>query len=774
MRSKILAGTIIFGLLAVIALGIVAASPNSQATTPTPTATPTPSEEAYNLLIAAIGEALPPAKDILYVRLTDLLIEKVIAPNSSQTPTQIKTGILAGLDNPTVTETLIATLKVADPDAVIANSFADFFIGFIADSTGETAAEVRARLSTPATPTPTPTPTGSATATPSPTPTPTGSPTATPPPTPTPVSTGAMLDIWEWGKTLSGNQNMVITWDATTLVRRASKMGDDGGDYEGALVPPPHTSDTTHSTYNPAINDSTDSINAFTNTTPTNDQKLAEYIYRARLYFDTGQYAEAAADFKSAIALNPTSDTSPDDNQLRNLMGIAYAFGESYAEAEAEFTSVLESKASTATRGAAGNNRSVVKALQGKYGSALTDYKNAIDILKIDMGTGEAISYNNRGSTLIKWDRPDSGRNCDSDTNTTESDLDCAIADFVSAIGVNNVGQTQKARFENNLGLAHRARVKTDTSHNCDSNTTTTESALDCAIIYFGAAIESADDNTAEEARFQNNLGLAHKARDNDFDGTNDNCSNAGVAEDSDLDCAIAYFTLAYTYAGDEPDHATFLNNRGIAHIAREETNGGRNCDNDANTTDRDLDCAIADFTKAITTYGGSNDPDIYNNRGLAYRARKNEADPANNIKSDTDLAILDFTSAIGLRADADFYYNRGLAYRAKNDTGRAINDFTNAIKRNPANSDFYTERGNAYTANGQDTKAGQDLVFATKIKSSSVRCSDFQDFDTTYGTSFGSDRAAANAFYQAAMKEGYSQSGLNALKTGSAVCPSL
>ena len=164
----------------------------------------------------------------------------------------------------------------------------------------------------------------------------------------------------------------------------------------------------------------------------------------------------------------------------------------------------------------------------------------------------------------------------------------------------------------------------------------------------------------------------------------------------------------------------------------------------------------------------------IYNNRGLAYMERKSPAGTNNIPRSDYHLAINDFTSAIGLRADGGFYYNRGLAYRARKgtgDTGRAINDFTNAIKRNPANSDFYTQRGEAYTANNQSAKAGQDLVFATKIKASSVRCSDFQDFDTAYGTSFGSDRAAANAFYQAAMKAGQD---VSALKTGDAVCPSL
>ena len=762
MRSKILAGTIIFGLLAVIALGIVAASPNSQAATPTPTATPTPSEEAYNLLIAAIGEALPPAKDILYVRLTDLLIEKVIAPNSSQTPTQIKTGILAGLDNPTVTETLIATLKVADPDALIANSFADFFIGFIADSTGETAAQVRARLSTPATPTPTPTPTGSATATPSPTPTPTGSPTATPSPTPTPVPPTAYLDIWNWGDSLDGLESMVITWDANTLVRRAPKKSTDSGDTT-TLTPPSYTSNATvHTTYGPAIKDSTDRIKAFTTTT-TDNHKLAEYVFRARLYFDIGEYAKAEADFTKAIALEPDNAEDPDDNDLLNLRGIARAFARDYAKADDDFDSVLESDAEKPIRAAAANNRGVVKALQAKHTAAFTDYQKAIDLLETT-DPSAAIPYNNMGSTHWARGNPDDPAT----TTTDESDLTKAITGFTTAIGKATGSSVEEARIQNNRGLAY---VERGGDADCNTSTEGTQIDIDCAITDFGNAATSATDDTPEEARFQNNRGLAHQTRGND-DSIN-RCTDVTGINNSDLDCAIAYFGDAFTNAGDDPDHATFLNNRGLAYMERDTPDNPATTDTD----ESDLTKAIADFTEAIDSYGGNNDPYIYNNRGLAYRARNNDAGPSNNPKSDVDLAIADFTSAIGLRADAGFYYNRGLAYRAKSgtgDTGRAINDFTNAVKRNPANSDFYTQRGNAYTANGQDTKAGQDLVFATKIKSSSVRCSDFQDFDATYGTSFGSDRAAANAFYQSAMKAGYSQSGLNALKTGRAVCPSL
>ena len=773
MRSKILAGTIIFGLLAVIALGIVAASPNSQAATPTPTvtptptATPTPSEKAYQLTVDAIKELarLNSTSDgLIFSAVTDVVIE-IMAGTRNQTPQELKAQILSGLSNPTASDTLKQTLRVTDPNATLVTALLNnIVINIIADKTGETAAEARARLSTPATPTPTPTPTGSATATPSPTPTPTGSPTATPSPTPTPVPAKGYLDIWNWGNSLDGLETMVITWDANTLVRRAPKKTTDPGDTTTTLDPTGHASDATvHTTYGPAISDSTDRIKAFTNATAA-DTKLAEYVYRARLYFDTGQYAKAEADFTDAIALKPTSPL--DVNKLRNLRGIARAFNKDYAKSDADFDSVLESRASVDIRGAAANNRGVVKALQAKYTAAFTDYQRAIDLF--DSESPKAIPYNNMGST--HWARGDTDDPATADTDES-GDLTQAITGFTTAIGKADDSSVEEARIQNNRGLAYVERGKTDSGRaDCvgDENSST-DRDIDCAIADFGSASGTSDLPDPEEARFLNNKGLAYMERRGDAD-----CNDTADGTQKDLDCAIADFGNAYTKAGDDPDHATFLNNRGLAYTERRSDD---DCDSDTANVQKDLDCAIADFTEAIDSYGGNNDPDIYNNRGLAYRARNNDAGPSNNPKSDVDLAIADFTSAIGLRADAGFYYNRGLAYRAKNgtgDTGRAINDFTNAIKRNPANSDFYTERGNAYTANGQDTKAGQDLVFATKIKSSSVRCSDFQDFDTTYGTSFGSDRAAANAFYQAAMKAGYSQSGLNALMTGGAVCPSL
>ena len=758
MRSKILTGTIIFGLLAVIALGIVAASPNSQAATPTPTATPTPSEKAYQLTVDAIKElaSLNSTSDgLIFSAVTDVVIE-IMAGTRNQTPQELKAQILGGLSNPTASETLKETLRVTDPDATLVTALLNnIVINIIADKTGETAAQVRARLSTPATPTPTPTPTGSATATPSPTPTPTGSPTATPPPTPTPVPPTAYLDVWD--TTFDGNENMVVTWDATTRVRRAHK---NGADIQDSSTTPP-------TTYSAAIAAKTTTING---ADTSEGAKRTAYVDRAKLYFEIGDYTNAITDLTNAIGL---SDATPNKHQLRNLRGIAHAFKGDYAAAITDFTKVLESNAEGLTSGAAANNRGVVKALQGNYDGpfgSLDDYDTALTHLGDT--DDEDITYNNKGNTLRARGKPDSTPN----DNTANSDLDLAIAAYGSAI--DTVDDVNEARIANNRGLAYRERG------NPADTTNTVKSDIDLAIADFTEAITAASANTVEKARFLNNRGRAFMERgDTDSCGVSDDSVDTTQSTHDDIDCAIADFTAAITAASaNTVEKARFQNNRGLAYMKRENPDP----DTSDNTANSDLDLAIADFTAAITAdvASDSEEAHFYNNRGLAHMKRNKTGgghDCDSTIagdQSDLDCAIADFTEAIKLgKSDAVGYYNRGSAYATRSESGdqsRAISDFTEAIKRNPADSDFYTKRARAYSANNQSDKSGQDFVFADKITRETVRCTDFVNFDTTYGTSFGSDRAAANAFYQAAMKAGYSQSDLNALMTGGAVCPSL
>jgi tetratricopeptide (TPR) repeat protein len=152
-----------------------------------------------------------------------------------------------------------------------------------------------------------------------------------------------------------------------------------------------------------------------------------------------------------------------------------------------------------------------------------------------------------------------------------------------------------------------------------------------------------------------------------------------------DLDGAIANFTKAIEI---KPDYATAYYNRGTT----KQTKG-------------DVDGALADFTKAIEIK-----PDFaaaYNNRGFTQKA-----------KGDVDGAIADFTKAIQLKPDyAVAYYNRGNAQKAKGAGDGAIADFSKAIEIKPDFAEAYYNRGNVEQTKGDLGSAVLDLNKAIEIK---------------------------------------------------------
>ena len=109
-------------------------------------------------------------------------------------------------------------------------------------------------------------------------------------------------------------------------------------------------------------------------------------------------------------------------------------------------------------------------------------------------------------------------------------------------------------------------------------------------------------------------------------------------------------------------------NNRGVAYSAR-----------------GDFDRTIEDYTRAIEL-----NPDYavaYNNRGGVYY-----------LKEEYKSAIVDFTKAIELNPDyAIAYNNRGVAYHLKKEYDSAIVDFTKAIELDPDYAIAYNNRGRAY-----------------------------------------------------------------------------
>ena len=78
-------------------------------------------------------------------------------------------------------------------------------------------------------------------------------------------------------------------------------------------------------------------------------------------------------------------------------------------------------------------------------------------------------------------------------------------------------------------------------------------------------------------------------------------------------------------------------------------------------------------------------------NRALAYQS-----------KGEIDCTIADFTKAIALNPDdANAYCGRGDAYQSKGDYDCTIEDFTKAIARNPDDANAYFGRAYAYQSKG-------------------------------------------------------------------------
>ena len=98
---------------------------------------------------------------------------------------------------------------------------------------------------------------------------------------------------------------------------------------------------------------------------------------------------------------------------------------------------------------------------------------------------------------------------------------------------------------------------------------------------------------------------------------------------------------------------------------------------------------------------------EAFNNRGLAYRS-----------KDDSDRAIQDYSQAIRINPKfASAYNNRGVAYDHKGDYDRAIQDYEQAIRLMPGFAQAYFNRGNAYLGKSQYAQAIDDYNQAIRLK---------------------------------------------------------
>ena len=119
-------------------------------------------------------------------------------------------------------------------------------------------------------------------------------------------------------------------------------------------------------------------------------------------------------------------------------------------------------------------------------------------------------------------------------------------------------------------------------------------------------------------------------------------------------------------------------------------------------------DQAIATCTRAIDSgrYGGPELAFLFNNRYLAW-----------NERQESDKAIEDCSQAIRLNPnDATAFSNRGVAYQLKGQYDRAIEDFDQPIRLNRNSANAFNNRGVAYQRKGQYDRSIEDFDQAIRI----------------------------------------------------------
>ncbi len=97
--------------------------------------------------------------------------------------------------------------------------------------------------------------------------------------------------------------------------------------------------------------------------------------------------------------------------------------------------------------------------------------------------------------------------------------------------------------------------------------------------------------------------------------------------------------------------------------------------------------------------------------RGLAY-----------SWKGDLARALQDYDQAIRVDpANADAFYNRGITHRTLGQVDRAIQDYDRAIRLRPTYSDAIYNRGFAYATKGQHERAIQDFDHVLRLEPSAA-----------------------------------------------------
>ncbi len=197
-------------------------------------------------------------------------------------------------------------------------------------------------------------------------------------------------------------------------------------------------------------------------------------------------------------------------------------------------------------------------------------------------------------------------------------------------------------------------------------------------------------------------------------------------AKSGQLSEAIAQFGKAIAL---NPRFAKAYLYRGFTYYDRAFTERVRNAQGLGIINPKDLELAIADYSKAIEL--GENGGNVFYERGMTYARLKDairmagatfingrwQSEAAAGERNYEQLAWDDLNQAIALQPDiALAYYERGLINTGRN-RNAAISDYSKAIKLNPDHASAYYNRALMYMREQSERKeAIADLESVLKI----------------------------------------------------------
>jgi tetratricopeptide (TPR) repeat protein len=413
--------------------------------------------------------------------------------------------------------------------------------------------------------------------------------------------------------------------------------------------------------------------------------------------FAKGDYDQAVTNYTQSITLEP--EHRQDAYTKRG--DIYFAKGE-HDRAIADYTQVIRRDPNNSD---AYINRGLAYRNKGEYDKAIADFSNAVSL---NPSSG---AYFYRGAAY--YQKGESNRTVYAAPGDSYEDYDKSIVDFAQAINIKNQDLKRDSKTEayTDYGFLPEAYTYRGLAY-------TAKGDYDGAIEDFTKVIRELyppiyfyyNENKKE---YNGNVYKTKKEYDlvKEYDRVNDE-NNRVTKEERDRvkkehDRVIT--ESSFISPGTLPHYSEVYTKRAMAYTAKEN-----------------YDQAIDDLTRAIIL---NPTPEGFYYRGLAYyqKGEKNGTEyyriaSLKGEKPDYDLAIDDFIQAIARNpAYSEAYTDLGKTYLAIGKNEDAITAFENAIVLDDTNAVAYFNRGKAYYKINENDKAVEDFFTSIRLDPNST-----------------------------------------------------